>query len=179
MIYAMWFVLLLASFVVDVLGLFVVPFAIWRSDGNTLPAWARWWDNDREPLGDTARGGAIDAASGWRRGVLRWHWLCIRNPGNNFGYALGFIQSPDVVYLSVGDTDTSDQGHPGRLFVRAYRDDALCAFCFYYVKRWGTSGRCLRVMLGWKIHDMVNDGNSAQIVGVINPFMTFRGLNNA
>jgi hypothetical protein len=176
MICVVWFLLVSASFVVDLSGLVVVPIAIALSDGNTLPRWARWWDNDREPLGDAERGAAIAAASGVKRGWLRFVWLAIRNPGNNFGYRCGFIQSAlNVTYWCRGDRDTSDQGKPGWLFVRAYRQQCdLSAFCFYAVyryPRWPT--RCLRVMLGWKIHDMVHDDAPAQLVCVINPFMTF------
>ena len=179
MIYPIWLLLILMSVAVDLLGLVVVPIAIWRSDGKSLPHWARWWDNDAEPLGDQDRRPPIEAATGLWRGFLRWRWLCLRNPGNNFGRIVGFVQSADVEYVLRGDAKTSDQGHPGWLFVRAYRQHDLSAFCFYGVCRWGKS-RCVRVFIGWKIHGNVapeqyakNVGKPAQIVGVINPFMTF------
>lgn len=180
MIYAKWAALVAISFAVDLLGLFIVPFAIWASDGQRLPVWAWAWDNDNEPLGDVDRKADIDAARGFRRGFLRYCWLAWRNPGNNFGYMAGFVQSPNVTYSSTGDPATSDQGHAGELSVYATRDGAIEAFCFYRIWRW-TSGRCLRVFVGWKIQDNVdadrraaNAWKFAQLVCVINPFMTFK-----
>lgn len=180
MTYALWAVLILASFIVDLFGLFIVPFAIWASDGERLPGWAWIWDNDKEPLGDVDRKAAIDAANGMWRGFLRWRWLCLRNPGHNFGYLVGFVQGPNVIYTWSGDRATSDQGHAGVLNVSADRDGELASFCYYRVWRW-MPGRCLRIMVGWKIHDNVDEAQRAinawkfaQIVCVVNPFMTFR-----
>ena len=169
-IYIEWLVLVLLSWVFDLLGLLVLPLAIAFSDGKTLPAWAWPWGNDREPLGDAARRADIDAATGFVRGWLRFRWLALRNPGNNFGYALGFEQS-GARYSYSGDPETSDQGHEGVLHVTG-DNVRQRAFCIYIVKRWGTT-RCLRIMLGWKIHDMINDGTKAQLVCVVNPLMTF------
>ena len=173
MVYLMWLVLIILSFAVDLAGLLVVPIAIALSDGRTLPRWAWAWDNDREPLGDVDRRADIEAASGLWRGFLRWRWLCLRNPGNNFGYSMGFVQSPDVTYQYAGDPETSDFGRPGWLFVRAYRNGELSAFCFYGIWKSWIPGKCRRVFLGWKIHDMVRDGTPAQLVAVYNPVMTF------
>lgn len=163
MILLRWSALIVSSFVIDLLGLFVVPFAIALSDGKTLPAWASWWDNDVEPLGDSDRKADIDAATGLWRGFLRWRWLCLRNPGNNFGYLCGVV--PTGVWKCRGDPNVSDQGRAGWLAVRCDN-----AFCFYTVKRWGAS-RCLRVAIGWKIWDLAP--SNAQIVCVVNPFMKF------
>lgn len=172
-LYVEWLLLVTISLCVDALGVFIVPLAILFSDGRTLPRWAWIWDNDREPLGDDTRGAAIAMATGFKRGYLRWCWLALRNPGNNFGYLLGFDQTA-ALYAFSGDKLTSDQGHEGALYVTGNNAAGKHAFCFYYVKRWGAT-KCLRVFLGWKIHDMVNDGTKAQIVLVINPFMTFTG----
>lgn len=173
MIYLDWLVLVALSFVVDIAGVFIVPFAILRGGLDMkLPAWAWRWDNDREPWGDEARRPAIEAASGWRRVYLRWCWLALRNPGNNFGYSVGMLQS-DVVYSYRGDTRTSDQGHYGTLFVLATKRGVPVGFCFYGIWPSWFAGKCRRVFVGWKIHDMVLDGEKAQIVCVYNPFMTF------
>jgi hypothetical protein len=173
MTYIKWLILILMSFVIDILGIIVVPIAIFFSDGKTLPWLFQAWDNKEEPIGDTARAPAIEASIGLQRGYLRWCWLALRNPGHNFGYWIGYTQSVDIVYTYSGDPLTSDQGHPGLLSVQADSGIFGKAFCLYYVKRWGTSSKCLRVFLGWKIHDMVKDGKKAQIVCVINPAMTF------
>lgn len=174
-IYLEWLVFVAASFVVDIAGIFVVPIALAVSrNASRLPAWAQWWDNDREPMGDTERYAEIKDAGFCKALFLRWHWLAIRNPGNNFGYVLGFVQSEDVGFYYNGDPKTSDQGHPGTLRVWAYRGDELSSFCYYKVLRWGSSSRCLRIFIGWKIHDMVLDGTKAQLVCVVNPLMTFK-----
>lgn len=179
MIYAKWAGLIVCSFAVDLLGLFIVPFAIALSDGERLPVWAWIWDNDSEPLGDVDRKVDIDAATGVWRGFLRWRWLCLRNPGNNFGYLIGFVQAPTVSYVWSGDPETSDQGHAGELSVEAQLAGKTVAFCYYDVWRW-SRGRCLRIFIGWKIHDNIDEAQRAlnawkfaQIVCVVNPFMTF------
>lgn len=190
MIYGKWLLLAIVSFVVDILGIFIVAIALACGGvGFRLPVWAQWWDNDREPFGDAARGPAIRAASGLLCFWLRYCWLAWRNPSNNFGYLLGFRQLYDVDYSLRGDSETSDQGHPGWLFATATQNGALVAFEFYFVWEYKDYAivlqapylvpvtKCVRVRLGWKIADnatnKIADGSKAQIVCVINPVMSF------
>lgn len=172
-----WLVSVLKSFLVDISGLFIVPVALLMGGlNNRLPLWAQRWDNDREPFGDNAREPDIKAATGLKKLWLRYVWLALRNPGNNYGYSVGFPQVPHTWYAFKGDIQTSDQGHPGWKLVKAYQDGEWVAFEFYLVWAWAKT-RCLRVRLGWKIDDNVyrkiEDGSMAQIVCVINPFMTY------
>ena len=186
MIYANFAFRYLASLLVDLVGLLVVALAVaWAYRDERLPWWAWPWDNGREPWGDEARKAEMDAATGLKYKWLRWHWFAWRNPGNNFAYAIaiGFKQTSDVVYTHKGDSKTSDQGHPGTLMVKAWRDGEMVAFCYYSISEpWQFFGtRCRRQFWGWKIHDNIdpaqrekNLGTNAQIVGVPNPVMTFK-----
>ncbi len=177
MIWLLWVVLLLLSWLVDLVGLFIVPIALYQAgdDATHLPGWAWPWDNVHDGInGDTARRPRIMSVTGFRRGFYRWVWLCLRNPGNGLGYWLGFVQAADVRYAFAGDEATSDQGHPGYLAVDAYVGAQHAACCRYYVYRypWWPS-KCLRIYIGWKINGMLHDCSAAEIVGVVNPFMTF------
>lgn len=182
MIYLNWFVLALLSIFTSILGVFLVPIGLLFAGAGRLPWWLQWFDNDREPFGDTARRPAIEAATGIRRAWLRYWWLAIRNPGNNFGYlpGVGFAQTSDVWYLQHGNPNTSDQGEAGWKYVEARSGPALAlvAFELYIVAPWSAT-RCLRVRLGWKIdHNMIaalhrTDGSITQLVAVVNPFDTF------
>ena len=167
MVYLKWLLLIVTSLVVDISGLFIVPIALLFIKLDNKLSKLFWpWDNDREPLGDTDRKAEMDAATGFHYWYLRWHWLAIRNPGNNFGYLCGIV--PTGNFTVVGDLLTSDQGHPGKLWVKCDN-----AFCWYSV--WNYSGhkdRCLRIFLGWKIQDLAK--TNAEIVLVVNPVMTFR-----
>ena len=136
-----------------------------------LPKWARWFDNDIEPLGDYARKPAILAATGLKRVWLRYVWLGWRNPANNFGVvaAINRVES-DKLELS-GNQRVSDQGEQGKKFNRLMNGERMMAFEYYYVRVYRFFGaRCLRVRLGWKLDD-----TPARLVCVINPLMPYTG----
>jgi hypothetical protein len=162
----------LLSMAMVIVGLVVVPIALWRGGvDRRLPAWARPWNNDVEPYGDTARRPAIEAATGWKKGWLRFRWLALRNPANNFADTMGVYHTPDTVVTAWGNPNTSDQGESGChfLLMKSRSTGEVHAFEFYWV--WAYSDtRCLRVRLGWKLWD-----NPAPLVHVINPVMTFTG----
>lgn len=184
MIYIKWFFLALLLITMCIAGVFLVPLGLLIAGDDRLPRWLHWFDNDREPYGDTARRPAIDAATGIRRAWLRFWWLAIRNPATNFGYLpwVGFPQTLDVWYQQQGNPKTSDQGEAGWKFVQALLPGStmfeLVAFELYIVKRWSAT-RCLRVRLGWKIdHNFIpglyrTDGSIAEIVIAVNPFDSF------
>jgi hypothetical protein len=184
MIYIKWLFFVVSSIAMDALGLIVVPFAILLGGvDNRLPKWAQWFDNDREPFGDLTRGPAIAAASGAKKVWLRWLWLAVRNPANNYGYQVcGVPRTADTTYTLWGDIETSDQGVGGWKYVEARKDGRLVAFELYIVIP-HLPGRCVRIRLGWKIDDNVRlngafkvvDGTPATIVHVINPVMSFTG----
>lgn len=185
MIYAKWLLFVVAGTLMDLAGLFVVPVAMMCVGDRylRLPRWARWWDNDREPYGDLERLRELTNTNGnkWRWRYLRWHWLAVRNPSNNFGYnVIGFKQTENVVYGMTGNPNTSDQGEGGWRWIEAMDivTGRVLAFEFYMIVPYGS--RCLRMRLGWKLgHHMhpalrVTDGSPAQLANVINPFMPYR-----
>lgn len=180
MLYIKWFFLALLSLAMDAAGLVLVAVGLAIAGAARLPWYLQWFDNDREPYGDTARKPAIDAATGLRRAWLRYWWLAIRNPANNFGYLpwMGFAQHASLVYTATGNPNTSDQGESGAKLTYAWRAGRKVAFEYYLVRQWSAT-RCLRVRLGWKIdHNLRaewrrNDGSATQIVAVVNPFDGF------
>lgn len=159
-----------ASILANIAGIVVVPVALLHGGlRSPLPAWASWWDNDREPFGDTARAPAIAAASGLKLFWLRFNWLAIRNPANNLGRELGVAYDDHAFVNRTGNQNTSDQGEQGVLFNTLHRHGNVIAFEFYYVKAWSKT-RCVRIRLGWKLWD-----NPARLVHAINPFDSFTG----
>lgn len=182
MTYAKWMLLATLSIIMSIAGASLVPFGLLIAGTGRLPWFLQWFDNDREPYGDTARRPAIAAATGIRHAWLRYWWLAIRNPANNFGYLpwVGFAQTLAPRYQQLGNPRTSDQGEAGWKFVRALQQPSgkLMAFELYIVAPWSAT-RCLRVRLGWKIDHNIEplyrrrDGTTAQLVVVINPFDSF------
>ena len=167
-----YLLLLPTSFLVDLSGLIVVPIALLFTprDANHLPHLFWPWDNDME---------GINGDQYWKQQYgdkvthfyYRFLWLALRNPGNNFGYYCGWQQTRDCTYRYWGDTQVSNRNpyHPGWIFVLG-NNGKRGAFCFYAV--WPSlPGRCLRIFLGWKIHDMPKDDTYAQLVFGINPLM--------
>jgi hypothetical protein len=188
MIVLKWFFLAVVGLVMDILGAFIVPIALLcGGTRKRLPTWAWWFDNDSEPFGDVKRYAELIEAklSGNRLRVffLRWHWLAIRNPSNNFQYyVVGFKQKHDVEYLSFGNPNTSDQAEGGWRFVKAVNKwtRKTLAFELYVVIPYGF-GRCVRIRMGWKLSHNLHpglgryDGSPAQLANVINPVMSFTG----
>lgn len=168
-----WLILVPLSFVMDVLGLVVVPIALLfcNRESNYLPNWAWPWSNDQEtingdPYWQEKHG---EAARGF---CCRFVWLALRNPSNNFGYWCGWLQASDATYRYWGDPEVNNEtGHAGWLLV-AGNNGKQAAFCFYLVYP-TLPTRCLRMMLGWKIHDMPKDNTKAQMVLAFNPVMAF------
>lgn len=170
MIYLRWLFLAAASISLTIVGAVVtLPLLLYVGPFSPLPNWASWFDNDIEPLGDYSRKPAIISAYGIKRIWLRYNWLALRNPANNFGVAMSVRAIPADRFILSGNQNTSDQGEQGWKFNRMLNGNDTLAFEFYYVKAWGDK-QCLRVRLGWKIGD-----KPARLVCVINPFMTYTG----
>lgn len=163
------------------LGLIVVPLALLfcGPESEHLPRWAWLWDNT-----ETGINGDGDSTWGWRGPEhangresafwWRFQWLALRNPANNWSYfVLGWGTSADTSYKVWGDPCTSNRnpGHPGWLYIEATEGERTYP-CYYLVWRWST-GRCLRIYLGWKNKGLGRDGSRVQFVWVINPVMTF------
>ena len=171
MIYLQYLFLAAASICLTIVGAVVtLPLLLYVGPFSPLPRWASWFDNAHEPLGDYSRKPAVIASHGLKRIWLRYVWLALRNPANNFGVAMAVRSVPSDHFLFSGNQLTSDQGQQGWKFNRLLDGSRTIAFEFYYVKAWA-AGRCLRVRLGWKLDD-----TPARLACVINPVMTFTGV---
>lgn len=195
--------ILLATFIfflcidlpMTLLGLFMVPLGLLfcKKDSEHMPKLFWFWDNDRDGInGDGREPTATDPGAGWKGNEHtqgnqqsmwnRFRWLAIRNPANNFGYLIGFKQTADVTYHSIGNPQTSDQGQSGTLFVVALKNNIIVSYAFYLVFQYPfAKSKCLRFFSGWKIQDNIdsvsfqnNLNTNAQFVFVPNPLMTFK-----
>jgi hypothetical protein len=172
MIYFRYAALAFASICLSIIGAIVVlPLLLYVGPYSPLPVWADWFDNDHEPLGDTARKPAILAATGLKRIWLRYVWLGWRNPANNFGVAMAVNRVASDTLEKTGNQLTSDQGEQGWKLNKLMNGERVVAFEYYYVKAYKFfSPRCLRVRLGWKLDD-----SPARLVCVVNPLMPYTG----
>ena len=176
MIYLDWLILFALSIIVDLLGFIVVPIALLfcDADSNHLPAWAQWWDNDRDGI----NGDGLTGISGWRGPEhangrertfwWRFWWLVVRNPGNNFAYLCGAVPLGEFnSSTNAGGLIGSGGGDSGYIFVTCDN-----CWCFYAILPY-SSTRCVRIALGWKVWDLAS--TRAEIVGLINPFASYSG----
>lgn len=126
--------------------------------GPRLPRWLNWFmtpDN------------SLDGDYGWQHEHAQWRfslpttvasyvgqvgWLW-RNPAYSLGltYIDGFSE---VTYSGDPDINDNDNAKEGSLFVRV-----AGLFQFVWVKRIGSSGRCIYVNLGWNIRALILPGN--------------------
>ncbi len=176
----LWPVLLAFLALGAVFGLVIVPIAaLGLSEAATaLPAWAYPWDNSD----DTINGPIENRGTSWWRRV--W-FLAFRNPAHNLGHMLGFEETPDTTYRTLGNPLTSDDvgGESGLLLVWAQtlRDKEIePAWMVYAVWRypfWRT--RCLRVKVGSKLAPFrdrqAQPHHTAALACSINPFHGYRG----
>lgn len=161
-----WIVRLLASAVLALIGLFVVPVALlFKTSGTSvsdgrpiivLPEWAWLWSNDFDgALGD--KRGWWDAHAPFGLGahhfVSMFWWLAIRNPVNNRRRLNWFSCPVAKCYIDYdGDYDVEDKpGKAGWQFVTAeHQRTEQTWHGFYLVYPWNET-RALVVRLGFKI----------------------------
>ena len=124
----------------------VAPFAVLFERNGWLPGWLRWfqtfdhdlyggldWQQDHPRLYKT------------RLGMLLWLW---RNPAGTFSYTVAGVWPAGEVRRE-GDPLTSNRepGHSGCCHTAVDN-----AWLFNYVRQWGASGKCLRLVFGWKLY---------------------------
>jgi len=164
-------IFLLASWVVELLGLVVVPLALpFRRviEGTRqkfaeyvgwwelvrLPAWALWWDNPYDGMLGDKRGWWNKRTGDCRTLWSMFKWAAIRNPANHFSrHVIGCdVSDCKIAKLHGHDVVSEEPGlrqwqllcaldNRGRRYFRFY-------LCFAY-KRWPDHG--LMIDLGWKI----------------------------
>lgn len=172
MIYLRYAFLTIASLALSLLAMIIapiLPFFATVKDGpllnNTshglgarLPSWLSWFMTPDNSLdGD---GGWMTEHWMWRFnlppklctyvGRVGWLW---RNPAYSFGmkYIDGMAEPEVSGDPSIGDNDTAKEGH---LLVKTQD-----VFQFVFVKRIGSTSKCLYVNLGWNIRALTNPCN--------------------
>jgi hypothetical protein len=172
-------------------GLFVVPVAVlqMKPTDTNLPAWARGlWGNDKDGDGDDGWRTDHYPNGAWTGFWPRFLWFAIRNPCYNFSERYGAVslEGRKFTVTDTGDPDTTNRGycldwanqifsgHSG-VFRRVLEfDDGQVVPMYYLVRQWGSSGMCLRVLLGWKLMGDNIKGSTVEPVFHINPFMGFQ-----
>lgn len=170
----------------DLLAPLVVPFALrqigWGAE--SLPRWARWWDNDVSINGDhqvpatladtpEARAACYYAPGHHPRSFhARWVWLGLRNRASALAVSLGkSIPTSDL--LSDADTwgdPATNRNHAGWLVLRNGP-----VYQLIIVKRI-SSGLCLRVNYGHKLNLVRAHGREvAMVINISISVLSWKG----
>jgi hypothetical protein len=170
--------LVLLSLMASVLNLGLAPLAVpFATADGWLPHWLWWLQTPDNPLdGDGGwkeehRRFKIEDKH-WKRWYNRTTWL-YRNP--MYGFAIDVlgarVRATDTIVVT-GDTLTSNRPiHDGLVRRTVLRDGVPIYFQWYCVKRWGTTMRCLRINLGWKLWGPSGIARNCQLTFSPNPFM--------
>lgn len=144
---------------------------LFQKDGQ-LPKWLKWfqpYDNDLYGGNDWKIMHPPPKNQTWWI-MTRYLW---RNSIGTFSYKVTGVLAKLPILILNGDKKTQNRpypGHSGILFV-------ICrnSFMFYCVKQWGSSERCIRLLFGWKLMNLVDTGETkrTQLVFSFNPVMGF------
>lgn len=127
-------------------------------DDKRLPRAFRWYDDwkygidgdeywvnpnqkDKPPTKEAAQ------TYKWR---LKW---LLRNKATTFMHEIvGVRLLPKGKIIQYGDDETEDQpvGHSGFQYIEYHYDGKMWP-CYYWVRQWGSTGRCIRFYCGWKL----------------------------
>ncbi len=148
----------LANAVVGLAGCFLLPVVLRfvPSSAEHLPRWCWPWDNAWDTInGDPYNWKKLTQAAGvdQRSYIARLNWLCVRNGTANFSrYTLGLQITPMTTYTHAGDwIDNGTGDYSGWLYIVATHPDGTKRFCYAALTQWGSSRRCIRTYLGWKM----------------------------
>jgi len=175
--YAKYVAITLVSLLTSLLNYPLAPLAVlFASEDGWLPKWLWWFQTPDNSL---------DGDDGWKtehrpykvqdtkfqRWINRFCWL-YRN--SMYGFAIevlgATILASDTLVVT-GDEQTSNRPiHNGLVERVILRDGEPVYFQWYYVRRWGSSMRCLRINLGWKLWGDLRNGKP-QLTFSPSPFM--------
>lgn len=185
-----WLILLVADLSVFALAWILAPilplFAVGKEQ---LPDWLSYFSAEDNPLdGDVGYITLHAPFKGYsQHGIKRYInrvWWLVRNPGYGFSYRVLGAQINSQPLVVSGDPYVSDspnltigrtRGLSGHVLLRSGK-----FFEFYLVRQYGSSGRCFRLRLGWKMLGFLNEpgqwplGGKAQFVIGIKPLGRFQ-----
>ena len=184
-----WLILLVADLTVFALAWLLAPilplFAVGKEQ---LPDWLSYFAAEDNPLDGDVGYITLHAPfkgysqHGIKRYINRIVWLW-RNPGYGFSYQVLGAQINSQPLVVSGDPYVSDspnltigrtRGLSGHVLLRSGK-----FFEFYLVRQYGSSGRCFRLRVGWKMLGFLNEpaswslGGKAQFVCGIKPLGKF------
>lgn len=181
MMYIRYILFTIASFTMELLGLFIVPIGLLfcinnREQGKDkhMPKLFWAWDNAEDGINYNV----VNNFTGYEMLLnkntsfyWRWNWLALRNRIYNFSkYVLG-IYKKDLRLSFTGDIQVSDVGYPGcqRIDSIGHNNKKYFQIYWVYQYKWFPS-RCFRLRLGWKL-DSATD--YAMHVLVVHPWKKF------
>lgn len=147
-----WLLIGAPVLLVTALSYLAAPFAVLFEHNGRLPRWLRWFQTyDRDLYGDPPWQRAHPGLYKTRLGMLLWLW---RNPAGTFSYKFAGVW-PEGIVRRYGDRLVSNtpNGHSGCCLTKVDN-----AWLYYHVRQWSESGKCLRIVLGWKLYEEQDTG---------------------
>lgn len=156
MVYVKWFLFLIPSLLMDVLGRLLAPvLPAFADESGYLPKWLWWFQTPDNALdGDRGHWERWPKSGDFWTYVRRVAWL-LRNCAYGFNISvIGFKHKDGDRKEIYGDPDIGDKtGISGFCKWLVYRQGKLVAFQVYYVKHYKIFGvwKCVRAGFGWKV----------------------------
>jgi hypothetical protein len=166
-----WFILWLVQLPLLIINYVFAPIIILFAKNGHLPDWLKWFETYDNDLygGNDWKLMHPNYKSYWCQ--VLWIW---RNPIGTFSYVVAGV-IPQGPFNITGDRQTTNtpNGHSGKVFVEGKN-----CFLWYYIRQWGSSDKCIRIALGWKLFYLLDDPNNTskkvmQLVFAPNPYMHF------
>lgn len=131
-----------------------------------LPNWANWiWGNNK--YGSLGNWFWVEYDDP-KKFLSQYKWLAIRNPANNLNQSSLFTLRGRHSVKVWGDEEVNDvKGKAGISITRAGGK-----YGFYCILPYGSTGRSLRIRLGYKI-DPLKEVQNASFSILVNPFARF------
>lgn len=178
-LYIKWFFLAISGILLKYLVAFPLTpiLVLFETKDHHLPKWLSWFDTFDNPLsgddGWQTTKPYPNETNAYKRYINKCYWLW-RNSLYGFSRSvLGYAHHPEERLEISGDTETSNtqQGHSGSITRKMYVNDKLVAWQYFRVSRWGSSKKCTRLNIGWKLWD--GQGDVAMICHSYTPLKRF------
>lgn len=175
-----WFLFLLISIPIKVLSLILAPLLpLFATKEGHLPRWLCWFDTPDNTIdGDAGFIKTHPISCYWSRVI----WL-FRNSAYGFSYSILGAQLTEVPKVQNGNIWVGNQPAVSICRKTGLSGDVLITsgeyWEKYHVSQWGSSNKCNRYRIGWKLSAYVQDpkdyplSKKAQFVISWNPLMHF------